>query len=107
MCPIARKSALVGVVPCFAVVGAPQANAGHFVLADVMDLIHYRACDPFDLLVALGTVEHDLRGAKLIAAMHDRHLGGELRQKRRLLHRGIHRLPQPSPACREKRTRRK
>ena len=31
-------------------------------------------------------LEHDLRGAELVAAMHDGHLGGELGQEDRLLH---------------------
>jgi hypothetical protein len=42
-----------------------------------------------DLLVALRTVDHDRRGAELLAAVHDGDLRGELRQERRLLHRGV------------------
>ena len=34
-------------------------------------------------------VEHDLRRAELLAPVHDRHLRGEARQERRLLHRGV------------------
>ena len=34
-------------------------------------------------------VEHDRRGAELVAAVDDRHLVGELREEDRLLHRGV------------------
>src|SRR5262245_13634762 len=34
----------------------------------------------------MGTVEHDFRGAELIAPMYQRHLGAEAREKVRLLH---------------------
>ena len=36
-----------------------------------------------------GAVDHDLRRAELVAPVHDRDLGGELRQEERLLHRGV------------------
>ena len=53
------------------------------------DLLHDRVGDPLDLLVRTGTVEHDLRGAELVATVDDGHLGGELRQEARLLHRRV------------------
>ena len=49
----------------------------------------HRVEHPADLGVGAGAVLHDLRGAELGPAVHDRHLGGELRQERRLLHRGV------------------
>ena len=36
-----------------------------------------------------GAVEHDLRGAELVAAVHDDDLAGEAGQERRLLHRRV------------------
>ncbi len=36
-----------------------------------------------------GAVEHDLGGAKLVPAMHDRDVRGELGEEDRLLHRGV------------------
>ena len=42
--------------------------------------------EKFDLLVLLRAVEHDLRGPKLIAAMNQRHLGGEAGKEVRFLH---------------------
>ena len=42
-----------------------------------------------DLLVRPGAVEHDRRGAEVLAPVDDRHLVGELRQEDRLLHRGV------------------
>ena len=39
--------------------------------------------------VACGTVDHDRRRTEDVAPVHDRDLGGELRQERRLLHRRV------------------
>ena len=39
--------------------------------------------------VLLRPLEHDLRGAELVAAVHDRHARGELGEEERLLHRGV------------------
>ena len=42
-----------------------------------------------DFLIDARAVEHDFRGAKLLAAMHQRHLRTEARQKIRLLHSSV------------------
>src|SRR5829696_10342812 len=42
-----------------------------------------------DVLHGARAVEHDRRGAELVAAVHDRHLRGELGKEDRLLHRGV------------------
>ena len=62
-------------------------DAGHLHVAE--HLVDRRVRDPLDLLVRTGAVEHDLRRAEVVAAVHDRHLGRELRQEESLLHRGV------------------
>ena len=42
-----------------------------------------------DLLVAAGPVEHDLRGAELVATVHQRHAAGEPGQESGLFHRRV------------------
>ena len=42
-----------------------------------------------DLRVVERALLHDLRGAQLVAAVHDRHLVGELGEEGRLLHRRV------------------
>ena len=53
------------------------------------DFIHRRIEDELDLRIAAGPLLHDLRGAKLLAAMNDGDLAGELGEERRLLHRRV------------------
>src|SRR3954447_11691361 len=45
--------------------------------------------DELDVVVLARALEHDLRGAELVAAVHDLDLGGELAQEDRLLHRRV------------------
>jgi hypothetical protein len=42
-----------------------------------------------DLGIVHGAVDHDLRGAELVAPVHDRDLARELREEGRLLHRRV------------------
>src|SRR5205807_4981205 len=45
--------------------------------------------EELDVLLGARSLEHDLGRPELVAAVHDRDLGGELRQENRLLHRGV------------------
>ena len=51
-----------------------------------VQLLDHVGREQLDVLVGLGPVEHDRRGAELVAAVHDLHLGGELAEEDRLLH---------------------
>ena len=61
-------------------------NSGHPALVDAENILDDGGRDELDLLVRPRTVEHDRRGAELVAAVDDGHLGRELGQKGRLLH---------------------
>ena len=72
-----------------------QAHGGHLALAD--DLVDHGVGDELDLLVRPRAVEHDRRGAELVAPVHD----GDAASR---TSRG--RPPPPSPSRRRRRRRR-
>ena len=53
------------------------------------ELLDHVRGEELDVAELARALEHDLRGAELVATVHDRHLGRELRQEDRLLHRGV------------------
>ncbi len=53
------------------------------------ELAHAVGRQELDVRLRPRALEHDLRGAELVAAVHHRHLGGELGQEDRLLHRRV------------------
>ena len=66
-----------------------QTDAGELAGVDAQHLLDHERRQELDLLVGAGALEHDLRGPELVAAVHDRDLGRELRQEERLLHRRV------------------
>lgn len=64
--------------------GIAQAQPLDVGLAD--DLGDFAVPYDLDLVVGQDSTDHDLRGTKLLAPMHDCHLGGETSQKQRLFH---------------------
>src|SRR5439155_19245713 len=66
---------------------AAQTEALDLHVAD--DLLDDSAQYEIELLVLLRPVDHDLRRAELVAAVHEVHARGELRQEQRLLERGV------------------
>ena len=64
-----------------------QPHAGHPVVA--LDLGDLGVGQERDLVVGLGALEHDPRGAELVAAVDERDAAGEPGQEGGLLHRGV------------------
>ena len=58
-------------------------------LALAVDLGDFAVEGELDLRVVEGALLHHLAGAQAVATVDDRDLGGEPRQERRLLHRGV------------------
>ena len=63
--------------------------------------------DELDLLVRLGAVEHDLRGAELVAPVDERHLGRRTSSGRSPPPSRSRRRRRPRPACRGRTRRRR
>ena len=63
-------------------------DAGHLALL-AEHLVDDGVGEELDLRVGPCPVEHDRRGAELVATMHDGHLVGELREEDGLLHRRV------------------
>src|SRR3954468_12211909 len=59
-----------------------QEKTGDFFLLDITHLIYDGVGKEFDLIVLLGTIEHDLGGTKGFAAVNDRDLRGKAREKK-------------------------
>ena len=67
--------------------GVAQAHALDRRLAE--DVLDDRIGHELDLRVVAGSLEHDRRGAELVAPVHDRHLARVAGEERRLLHRRV------------------
>src|SRR4051794_15610205 len=63
-----------------------QEKTGDFFLLDITHLIYDGVGKEFDLIVLLGTIEHDLGGTKGFAAVNDRDLRGKAREKKGFFH---------------------
>ena len=68
-------------------IGVAKADAGH--RAFTQHFLDELVQDELDLLVRAGAVDHDRRGAELLAAVDQDHLAGETGDEARLLHRGV------------------
>src|SRR5690606_24217214 len=64
-----------------------QLQPGHLAVTQHLGDLGVRL--PLDLVVRARPLEHDLRGAELVTAVHDGHAAGELGEERRLLHRRV------------------
>src|ERR1700733_4787472 len=84
-----QKHRAGGELPAFAALQIAQAERGDFFFADIENIIDDGVGEKRDLWIRLGSIEHDFRGAKCVAAMDERHLAGEARQKRGFFHGGI------------------
>jgi hypothetical protein len=83
-----RREQPVGLeLPSLAGVDVTQSHAGDAVFTE--HLVDDGIGDPLDLVVCMRAVEHDLRGAELVAPVHDRDLRRETCQEGRLLHRRV------------------
>ena len=76
-------------VPLLAVDRAAESHVLHGPCVRILDGSHGGICDPTDLVVRSGPVEHDLRSSEGLAPMDDGDLGGELCQEERLFHRAV------------------
>ena len=74
-------------LPRLAGLGAAQAQPFDLDVAE--HLGHLGAQDEVELVVGPRAVDHDLRGAELVAAVHQVDARGELRQEQRLLERRV------------------
>ena len=69
--------------------GVENANAGDFFLRGVEDFLDDGVGEELDLGVGDGAVEHDARGAELLAAMNERDFGGEAGEEEGFFHGGV------------------
>ena len=69
--------------------GVAQPDAGDASLVAAQHLLDHRVGDELDVVLRTGVVDHDLGGAELVAAVHQRHVGRELGQEAGLLHRAV------------------
>ena len=81
-----RNMALVGKSPGFVGFHIAQLERGDFLFGRIEHIFDHGAGKKFNFLVLLRPVEHDFGSAKLIAAMNQRHLGGEAGEEDRFLH---------------------
>ena len=63
--------------------GVPQARVAERAALASDELLGHVRRQPFDVLDRAGALKHDLRGAELVAPVHDHDLRGELRQEDR------------------------
>src|SRR5690606_11956700 len=66
-----------------------HAHAGDLAEGGIEHLLDDVAAQDLDLGVLLDAALHRLRGAKLVAAVHQRDLAAEPREVARLFHRGV------------------
>src|SRR6266850_1560701 len=85
----AEKHRAGGEIPTLAAFHIAQAQRSDFLLAGVQHVIHDRIGHEGYLGITARPVEHDLRSAKLIAAMNERDLAGEASQESGLFHRRV------------------
>src|SRR5439155_2891177 len=70
-----------GEIPHLAILQIAQLQAGNFFLVDVVHVLNHGVSEELNFFIMPGAVEHDLGGAELLAAMNDRHPGGESGQE--------------------------
>ena len=66
-----------------------QAEAGDLLLLDAEHFLDQGVGEELDLRVGDGAVEHDARGAELLAAVDERDFAGEAGKEERLFHGGV------------------
>src|SRR5438270_11112805 len=66
----AEEQGAGGKIPYFACLQVAQLQSGHFVLVDVVNVVHHRVEEKLDLLVFLRALQHDFGSAKSIAPMN-------------------------------------
>ncbi len=69
--------------------GVEQPDPGDLLLFDAEHFLNDDVGHELDLRVGDGAVEHDARGAEMLAAMEQGDLGGEAGEEERFLHGGI------------------
>src|SRR5271165_124419 len=84
-----EKHGAGGEIPLFGGFRVAQAKPGDFLLADVEHVVNRSVGQELDFLVGAGAVEHDLRRAELASAMDQGDFGGEAREEKCFLHRGV------------------
>ena len=89
MWPMATKNPSTSWSQTSAVLRLRRRTPRHQVLRDVVDLFHHGVGQEFQLGVLARAVDHDLRGAELLAPMHQRHLAAEAREEVGFLHGGV------------------
>ena len=75
-----------GKVPLLAGLNVAQPEAGHFLFTDIVHVFYNGVGEEFDFVMLARAVQHDLRGAKLAAAVDQRNFGSKPRQKKRFFH---------------------
>ena len=87
--PDGDEEAVGGKVRDLIGVDVAEIDAGHLLLVAPDDLVDDGVRDPFDPVVRPRAVQHDLRGAEVLAPVDDRHFARELGEECRLLHRRV------------------
>src|SRR5271165_4698596 len=84
--PDAEEYRAGGKVPNFAGLHIAQLEPSYLLFVVIIDIFDDRVGEKVDFLVMLGALQHDLRGAKSVAAVNDRDLGAEASEKQGFLH---------------------
>src|SRR5580658_9021777 len=84
--PDGHEEAVYRLVPRLAADGIAQARPGYQFFGRVENVVNHGVGEEPDLGVALRAVEHDLRGAELVAAVYQGDLLAETRQEVGLFH---------------------
>src|ERR1700692_402669 len=78
-----------GEVPNFAGLYIAQLQSGDFMLRGIVDIFDDRVGKEVNLAVALSAIQHNFGGAKVLAAVNQRHLGGEASEESSFFHSGV------------------
>jgi hypothetical protein len=66
-----------------------QPHSSHQLIPYVVDFLHDSVGEELDLGIVARAIQHDLRSAELVAAVHQGHLGAEACQEVSLFHGGV------------------
>src|SRR5258706_639521 len=76
-------------VPDFAGRGIAQLHARDVPFLNVVNVFDHGVCEEPDFRLGAGTIQHDLRGAELLAPVHQDYLRAKAAQEVRFFHGGI------------------
>ncbi len=85
----AEKHGAGGEIPVFAGIDVAQLERSDFLLGGIKDILDDGIEQEVNFLIVLGAVQHDFRGAELVAAMDERDFRGEAGEECSFFHGGV------------------